>query len=158
MADDGTTVNLDKAWLENFLNHDILNFRDALKKITRDGLSTTGEVIPSLENLSARGKVTDDWPIEATRPLMIGYMADNETVNGAALVEAVTNLIKELVPILDNQVQLFEDIEDNLRTSIEELFEAQGENLTRIDGDKLLDIFEDVDDTLGEAGSGGEDD
>ncbi|MFE6281204.1 type VII secretion system-associated protein [Streptomyces sp. NPDC057877] len=153
---DAPTVNLDKAWLENFLNNDILNFRNELKKIVNDGVGPSGEIVPALANLLPEGQIPEGSLPGAVRPLTIGSMAADTRTNGKALVEAVTELIGAIDLILENQKILFEDIDDNLRTSIDKLFKTQGDNLARIDGDKLLDIFEDVDESLG--GSGDPDD
>lgn len=153
---ESTTVNLDKAWLENFLNHDILNFRNELTKIVQDGIAPSGEIVPALANLVPEGPIPEGWPTGAARPLAIGAMATDDRTNGKALVAAIIELIKAIDVILTNQKTLFDDIDDNLRTSIDKLFKTQGDNLTKIDGDKLLDIFDDVDDDLG--GSSGEDD
>ncbi|MDH2393678.1 type VII secretion system-associated protein [Streptomyces sp. HNM0663] len=146
---DSTTVNLDKAWLENFLNHDILNFRNELKKILQDGIAPSGQIVPAVASLLKNGRNPDDKLPGAELPLTIGGMVGDERTNGKALVEAVVELIEAIDLILENQKTLFEDIDDNLRTSIDKLFKTQGENLVNIEGDKLLDIFEDVDDSLG---------
>lgn len=146
---DTPTVNLDKAWLENFLNHDILNFRNELTKILNDGIGPSGEIVPALANLLPEGQIPEGSLAGAVRPLTIGSMANDDRTNGKALVAAVTELIKAIDLIIEHQKTLFEDIDDNLRTSIDKLFKTQGDNLAKIDGDKLLDIFEDVDDSLG---------
>lgn len=150
------TVNLDKAWLENFLNHDILNFRNELKKILTDGVLENGDLVPALANLLPEGEIPEGWLSGAARPLAIGSLANDDRTNGKVLVAAVTDLIKAIDLILEHQKTLFDDIDDNLRTSIDKLFKTQGDNLTKIDGDKLLDVFDDVDEDLG--GNDSEDD
>ncbi|WP_320774400.1 type VII secretion system-associated protein [Streptomyces sp. CRN 30] len=158
---DSTTVNLDKAWLENFLNHDILNFRNELKKILDDGVDASGEVVPALANLMPGGAAPEEWltgSVENQIPLIIGGLSSDGRTNGKTLVEAIRELMEAIDTILEHQKVLFEDIEDNLATSIDKLFKTQGDNLAKIDGDKLLDIFEDVDDSLGGSGSSDEED
>ncbi|MEU8522904.1 type VII secretion system-associated protein [Streptomyces sp. NPDC048577] len=145
---DGTTVNLDKAWLEKFLKEDIFNFREELRKILLDG-EYDKKSAPSLPNLLPGGDIPDGTPSEAALPLTIGGMVKDARTNGEALVGSITEVIGAIDVILKNQAILFEDIEDNLGASIEELFKTQGDNLAKIDGQKLLDVFEDVDDSLG---------
>ncbi|MFJ6726401.1 MULTISPECIES: type VII secretion system-associated protein [unclassified Streptomyces] len=152
---DGTTVNLDKAWLEKFLKEDVLNFREELRKILLDG-EYDGRSAPSLANLLPGGEIPEGTPSEAALPLTIGAMVKDARTNGESLVESITKVIGAIDVILKNQTILFEDIEDNLGTSIEKLFKTQGDNLAAIDGQKLLDVFEDVDDSLG--GGNDEDD
>jgi len=65
-----------------------------------------------------------------------------------------------LTGILKQQGELFDEIEENLQSSIEELFGAQSGNLEKIDGKKFVDFFEDVDDILSQGsgtGNGNED-
>ncbi|MFD5426428.1 type VII secretion system-associated protein [Streptomyces sp. NPDC127084] len=142
---DNPTANLDKAWLEKFLKEDIFNFRDELRKILLDGKDGT----PALANLLPGGHIPKGTPAEAVLPLTIGAMAGDARTNGEGLVESITKVIGAIDVIIKNQSTLFEDIEDNLGTSIEKLFKTQGDNLAKIDGQKLLDVFEDVDDSLG---------
>lgn len=142
-------VNLDKAWLENFLNHDIAEFIAEIKKIMGDGAGPDGAVVPALDALLPTG-AHGDWALPgAELPLTIGGMAKDSVTNGQHIKDAVVELIGAVTTILEDQKLLFDDIDDNLRTSIETLFKTQGDNLAKIDGDKFLDIFSDVDESLG---------
>ncbi|MER5872395.1 type VII secretion system-associated protein [Streptomyces sp. NPDC002044] len=142
-------VNLDKTWLENFLNHDIAEFIAEIKKIMGDGTGSDNTVIPALEALLPTGS-HGDWALPGAQlPITIGGMAKDSATNGQHITQAVVELIGAVTTILDNQKLLFDDIDDNLRTSIETLFKAQGDNLAKIEGDKFLDIFSDVDESLG---------
>ncbi|GGZ70682.1 type VII secretion system-associated protein [Streptomyces subrutilus] len=142
-------VNLDKAWLEKFLNEDVKEFMAAIKKIMGDGVGADGVVIPSLDSLLSTGD-HGDWVLPgAELPLTIGGMTKDGATNGQHLKQAVEEIIGAVTTILEDQKRLFDDIDDNLRTSIESLFTTQGENLGKIDGAKFKDIFSDVDESLG---------
>ncbi|GGZ00863.1 type VII secretion system-associated protein [Streptomyces poonensis] len=152
---DSAPVNLDKAWLENFLNDDVKDFLSALEKIMADG-TVGGEEIPALYNLLPEGQHGPGVLPGAKLPLTIGGMETDTETNGQHLTTAVKELITAIHTILENQKLLFESIEDGLADSIDELFKTQGENLEKIDGEKLVDIFSEVDEYL--SGTGAEDD
>jgi hypothetical protein len=152
---DSVPVNLDKAWLENFADHDIQTFKDEIKKIMGDGTAADGGVVPALSNLLPEGEHGSAVLPGAILPLSIGGMVKDADTNGQHLNTAVVKLITDITAIFDEQKILFDSIDENLRTSIEKLFKAQDDNLEKIDGQKLLDIFSDVDDILG-GGSGKE--
>ncbi|MER5778833.1 type VII secretion system-associated protein [Streptomyces sp. NPDC002039] len=146
---ENTPVNLDKAWLENFLNNDIANFIAEIKKIMGDGVGPGGVVVPALDALLSKG-AHGDWALPgAELPLTIGGMTKDGATNGQHIKEAVEELIGSVTTVLEDQKLLFDDIDDNLRTSIDTLLKTQGDNLAKIDGDKFLDIFSDVDGSLG---------
>ncbi|WP_405389894.1 type VII secretion system-associated protein [Streptomyces sp. NBC_01102] len=153
---EGGPVNLDKAWLQNFLDRDIGGFSEEIRKIQGDGLSADGGFVPALANLLPEGDLPDGTLAGAVLPLTIGGMTKDTVTNGQHLNKAVVAMITEVTGILDDQKILFESIEDSLETTIEKLFKTQGENLEKIEGQKFLDIFSDVDDVIG--GSGGGDD
>jgi len=147
---EGAPVNLNKAWLETF-RQDVQGFLEEIRKVQGDGVSA-----PALANLLPAGEHPKGTLPGATLPLTIGGMiADGET-NGQYLSEAVVEMITSVTTIFDEQEILFESIVESLQTSIDTLFTTQGENLEKIDGQKLLDIFSDVDDVL--AGGSGEGD
>ncbi|MEU6483638.1 type VII secretion system-associated protein [Streptomyces sp. NPDC046887] len=147
---ENSPVNLDKAWLQNFLDVDVAGFIAELDKITKDGVGPTGEDVPALANIGEGGARPDFVKPGAELPLTIGIMKDNDKeVSGKNLQDSVKKMITNIKTILEEQKTLFGDIDDNLRTSIEKLFKTQGDNLAKIEGDKFLDIFEDVDETLG---------
>jgi hypothetical protein len=147
----GAPVNLDKAWLEKFLSQDIKGFSEEIRKIQGDGTDA-----PALANLLPEGERPAGTLAGASVPLTIGGMLKDTLTNGQRLNQAVVDMITEIVTILEEQKTLFSSIEDGLESTIEELFKTQGDNLEKIDGQKLLDIFSDVDDVLG--GGSGEDD
>ncbi|WP_299531695.1 type VII secretion system-associated protein [uncultured Streptomyces sp.] len=148
-------VNLDKAWLQSFLDTDVKHFLAEIKKIMADG-TVGGEVVPALFNLLPAGEHGSGVLPGAALPLTIGGMLKDAETNGSHLDTALTELITAVHTIFKDQKLLFESIEDGLEDTLEQLFKTQGENLEKIDGEKLLDIFSDVDDNLG--GGNGEDD
>ncbi|MDX3850297.1 type VII secretion system-associated protein [Streptomyces sp. AK02-01A] len=154
---DSAPVNLDKAWLENFLNQDIETFKEEIRKILGDGTLSDGGVVPALSNLLPEGDLGEDALPGGALPLTIGGMVKDGATNGQHLSTAVVKMITDVTAILDDQKILFDSIDENLQTTLEKLFKAQGENLEKIDGQKFLDIFSDVDDILG-GNSGGDDD
>ncbi|MEU3185083.1 type VII secretion system-associated protein [Streptomyces sp. NPDC006923] len=153
---DSAPVNLDKAWLENFLNQDIETFKEEIRKILGDGTLSDGAVVPALSNLLPEGDLGEDALPGAALPLTIGGMVKDASTNGQHLSTAVVKMITDVTAILDDQKILFDSIDENLQTTLEKLFKTQGENLEKIDGEKFLDIFSDVDEILG--GNGDEDD
>lgn len=160
---------MDKAWIKKFLDVDIADFQSELKKILTDQVPadliatilsafTTGsldDVIPTVSTLQEDGEKPDYVLSGSTWPLVIGNMAGSATVHGKAVTGGVTAMAATLTGILEDQQTLFDDIEDNLRDAMDTLFKAQGDSLDKVDGEKLLDAFEDVDDDL--TGGEGED-
>ncbi|MFF2525168.1 type VII secretion system-associated protein [Streptomyces liangshanensis] len=145
-------VNLDKAWLENFLTHDVRPFAEQIRKIMADDPDTD---VPALANLLSEGEHGPAVLPGALLPLTLGGMQKDADTNGSHLDTAVTKMINDIKTIFEEQKTLFESIDENLATSIEKLFATQSESLDKIDGEKLLDIFGDIDEALG---GGGEDD
>ncbi|KAK1183471.1 type VII secretion system-associated protein [Streptomyces sp. NBS 14/10] len=145
-------IQLDKKWMEHFINHDVLGFQDELKKILQD----RGE-IPAVSSLKKDNP--HQWegahvPPGTQLPLTIGFMAHDEESNGDNLRGVVSELIDQIVEMIGQQQVLFDDIEDNLRETVHKLLKTQGASLGKIDGEKILDPLEDVDDDLASARSG----
>ncbi|MFE6777593.1 type VII secretion system-associated protein [Streptomyces sp. NPDC057702] len=147
---DKPPVNLDKTWLTNFQTQDVQKFLGEIKKIQGDG-----EYAPALANLIKGGTRSKDVPAGILLPLSIGGMAGEGTgTNGDLLQSGVTEMIKVIVKIFADQKLLFEAIDAGITDTLEDLLKTQGENLEKIEAEKFLDIFEDVDDLLGDGGSG----
>lgn len=147
---DKPPVNLDRAWLERFLD-DVRDFQEEIRKITADGPNA-----PALYNLLPEGEHGEGVLPGAVLPLTIGGMAGDGITNGKHLSGSVVELIKAVNVVLENQKVLFDSIEEGLETTLDELFKAQGDNLEKIDGEMFLDVFSDVDEVL--SGGRGEDD
>ncbi|MGP3985816.1 type VII secretion system-associated protein [Streptomyces sp. 3N207] len=162
-------LTLDKAWIEKFLNVDIEEFQAELKKIRTEsgpyspislvlaiaGMPMPDWMVPTMAMLAGGAAPPDSVAKDAPWPLMIGPMAgEGDTVGGAEMSKRVSNMATELHGFLSDQVTLFRDIEENLRDSIDSLFSAEGDSLEKIDGQKLIDALEDVEDDLAAENSG----
>ncbi|NED87191.1 type VII secretion system-associated protein [Streptomyces sp. SID11233] len=165
---DKPPVNLNKAWLQGFLDNDVKPFLAAVKKIKEDGDAPDGTPVPGIPNLQGGddgSKKAQGFYDGQKVPLAIGVMAGDKDgrTNGGYLVKSLNAMVDQIDEILKFQIELFEEIEDNLEDTIEEMFKAQGDNLEKIDGKKFVDFFEGVDDILSEGtgdsdGGGGDDD
>ncbi|MBK3546008.1 type VII secretion system-associated protein [Streptomyces sp. MBT60] len=80
---------------------------------------------------------------------------ENGRTNGGYLVKCLNGLVDQLDDILKLQIELFEQIEEDLEDTIEELFKTQDGNLEKIDGKDMIDFFEGVDEVLSESAGGG---
>ncbi|MGS2589441.1 type VII secretion system-associated protein [Streptomyces hebeiensis] len=154
MAENGPTLNLNKAWLQDFLTNDVGEFLTKVKKMREDD----GEIpaIPNLQGGEDGANKAIGFRDGQKTPLAIGTMAlDKEgRTNGGYLIKSLNALVDQVDEILKLQVELFEEIEDNLEDTIEEIFTTQEDNLGKIDGKKIVNFFEGVDDVLSESGGG----
>ncbi|MFD5037094.1 type VII secretion system-associated protein [Streptomyces sp. NPDC058378] len=162
MADNPPAVNLNKAWLQNFLDNDVIPFLAAVKKIREDGDSPDKVLVPAIPNLQGGEDGANKAPgfFDGQKvPLAIGTMAGDKDgrTNGGYLIKCLNEMVDQIDEILKLQVELFEEIEDNLEDTIEEMFKTQDDNLEKIDGKKLVDFFEGVDEVLSESSGGSND-
>ncbi|WP_069169328.1 type VII secretion system-associated protein [Streptomyces griseus] len=162
MADNSPAVNLNKAWLQNFLDNDVVPFLAAVKKIREDGDSPEGVLVPAIPNLQGGEDGANKAPgfFDGQKvPLAIGTMAGDKDgrTNGGYLIKCLNEMVDQIDELLKLQVELFEEIEDNLEDTIEEMFKTQDDNLEKIDGKKLVDFFEGVDEVLSESSGGSND-
>ncbi|MBU6534598.1 type VII secretion system-associated protein [Streptomyces sp. NPDC057245] len=149
----GDPLVLDKEWLKNFLDGEISEFQKGIKKISSDAdgdysdrlydglvseISGGGRPIPSVRNLLA---CPPDVNPAATWPLTMGTMEEGI---GSTLQGQVKSLAESLKSFLDDQRILFDDIEDNLREVMQELLKTEGASLEKIDGQKFMNLIEDV--------------
>ncbi|MFJ5225928.1 type VII secretion system-associated protein [Streptomyces sp. NPDC088400] len=160
MAENTTTVNLNKAWMQSFLTDDVGPFREAIRLIREDGTAPGDDLaVPAVGNLLAdNGAKTASGFYDGQKiPIAIGTMAADEggRVNGGYLVKSLNTILEQLDGILKQQSELFEEIEANLEDSMDKMFKTQDESLDKIDGKKFVDFFEDVDDVLSEGSGGG---
>ena len=147
---------MDKAGLELFLSNRVLPFKDEIRKIGQDD----PDFGPTMATLLGDGDIEpgDEFDSYGTgKPLAIGFMAlpDNLGGKGKDLNQGIVKAAASLVKIYKEQTQLFADIEENLRETIDTLLSAQDANLTNVDGKKFLNIFEDTADDLGGNQGGG---
>ncbi|WP_345618604.1 type VII secretion system-associated protein [Streptomyces ziwulingensis] len=140
---------LDSEFLKQFINNQITGFQETLEKIAKNDAST-GPAIKSI----AENKKTNTT-LDTTRPLILGGMAgEKSAAGGDALNSMIQKSAAEIDRVIDEQTVLFEDIEEALWATIEQLNKNQGQNLQDIIADEFMEIFEDVDSDL--SGSEGE--
>lgn len=156
---DKPPVNLNKAWLQSFLDDDVVPFLAAVKKMRQDGKAPDGTLVPGMPNLQSGDDGADKAPgfhDGQKVPLAIGVMAGDKDgrTNGGYLIKSLDKMVDQIDTILKLQVDLFEEIEDNLQDTIDEMFKTQDDNLEKIDGKKFVNFFDGVDDVLSEAGGG----
>ncbi|MFE1246555.1 type VII secretion system-associated protein [Streptomyces sp. NPDC058735] len=160
MADNPPAVNLNKAWLQDFLDEKVTPFLDEIKKMRENGKSPKGDLVPGIPNLqgdAGDGAETAPGFYDGQKvPLAIGMMATEETprTNGNYVITSLNGLVDQLDEILRLQVALFEEIEENLKDTIAEMFKTQDDNLEKIDGKKFIDFFEGADEVLSESSGG----
>lgn len=154
MAENTPTVNLNKAWLQKFIDNDVIPFKDEIRKIGLEGNSPVdGVLVPALADLVAAGGKTAAGFLDAqVKPIAIGSMAAEKggRTNGGNVAGKLDELIKQVTEILTQQGELFGEIEDDLKQTIAKMFKTQDESLDKIDGKKFVDFFEDVDGILSE--------
>ncbi|MFK0120064.1 type VII secretion system-associated protein [Streptomyces sp. NPDC090994] len=144
-------THLDSTALRNFKNNDVADFINDLLNIRKDNAG-----VRSLKNLVA--ETGTDSAAGAAKILRIGLMGGGDTedpTGGGALVQKLKEQATSLDSIFTSQKTLFDDIDDALDETITTLLKTQGESLTSIDGEKLLDIFDTVDDDM--SGTGNDD-
>ncbi|MDW6059179.1 type VII secretion system-associated protein [Streptomyces sp. FXJ1.4098] len=153
-------LSMDKAGLEAFRDNRLVPFQDELRKIASDD-PTLG---PTMGTLLGDTDYTTPEQFDSyglSKPLRLGLMLKQENLHGKgdALNKAIAKTATDLTTIYEEQTELFKDIADNLKTSLETLFSTQAGSLVDIDGQEFLDIFEDVDsDMSGKKGGGGDGD
>jgi hypothetical protein len=144
--------HLDKNAIQAFLDGDVGTFINDLKLIQQDDPND----VQALKSIAA-GFTTPETEgmVSADKPLAIGDMATDQQslMDGKNVTTAVINAIGAIVTILEGQSTLFGDIHDNLETTITELMDTQGSNLSSIDGADFLNDLSDVDSDLGSGGS-----
>ncbi|MEW2396090.1 type VII secretion system-associated protein [Streptomyces sp. NPDC046862] len=155
---DTTKLALDKAGLESFRDDRVRPFREEIGKMLVDD-PNFGPAVGTLigkEDI----KFEDFDSYLAGKPLALGWMMRNDEVDGQVgkLNTGLAKMFDELQTIFGEQITLFEDIESNLDATLKSLFATQNTNLTSIDGQKFLDIFEDVDEDMGGGQGAGEGD
>jgi hypothetical protein len=137
---------LDSTFLKNFINNQVDAFRTSLENILKDS-PTAGPAISFIADSISTTTIL------SSKPLVLGPMADeNSVVGGGSLNKVIQQGAGEVERILEDQTILFEDLEQALWDTIDELAKAQGRNLENITADEFMDIFEDVDSDLDNPG------
>ncbi|MGW4034159.1 type VII secretion system-associated protein [Streptomyces sp. NPDC004838] len=153
-------LSLDKAGLESFLRERVEPFRTDLKSISEDN-----EFGLAMAYLSGKLDLSSVQNYGEAHPLRLGMMVNGKYLNnqGVEFNTAVKRTATGLNGIYEDQTKLFQDLEENLRTTIDTLFSTQAGNLVDIDGQDFLDVFEDVESGLSGSqisggGGGGDED
>lgn len=132
---------LDQAGLQNFIDTQILPFRDSLTKIK----TVDNDQGQTMRSLVGNGKIDDTNKdlYGLQKPLTIGQMtkvADTgDPVKGGALANALTSAANSIDKVYEQQVKLFNDLHDNLQKTITKLMQGQTNSLALIDGKAFLD-------------------
>ncbi|MFE0425046.1 type VII secretion system-associated protein [Streptomyces sp. NPDC058953] len=149
-------LSMDKAGLQAFLRDRVEPFQEDLRKIALDDPTFGPSMGKLIGDTDYSGK-HDFATYGSSRPLMIGLMLKEEHLHGKglALNQAIGKSADRLTEIYEEQTGLFKDLATNLESSIETLFGTQANNLTGIDGQDFLDVFEDVESRLNGDQSGG---
>ncbi|WP_326813248.1 type VII secretion system-associated protein (plasmid) [Streptomyces scopuliridis] len=127
---------LDKASIQAFLDQDLSAFIADIKSVI--------EGDPSMRDM-ADGVTTPDnvTGIGKGKPLMMGLIDDDDLVSGASFTDALASNMQTVVATLEGQQSTFDEIEDGLRQTLEELFKTQGDNLGTIEADTFTDVLSD---------------
>ncbi|MCW2860647.1 MAG: hypothetical protein JWP48_2355 [Actinoallomurus sp.] len=132
---------LDQAGLQNFIDTQILPFRDSLTKIK----TVDNDQGQTMRSLVGNGKIDDTNKdlYGLQKPLTIGQMTKvvdgGDPVKGGALANALTDAANSIDKVYEQQVKLFNDLHENLQKTITKLMQGQTNSLTLIDGKAFLD-------------------
>ncbi|MER5936920.1 type VII secretion system-associated protein [Streptomyces sp. NPDC001928] len=146
MADDGSKVVLDKEWMKKFIDGEVADFQKLLERIGKDSEGKGGVMIQSVLNLTVVRP--PGFAAEETWPLKMGAM---EKGIGQPLKSQIDAAAEALEFFISSQQKLFDDIEDNMRETLRTLLDTEGASLNKIEGAQLLDVFEDVNDSIAES-------
>ncbi|MFE4453472.1 type VII secretion system-associated protein [Streptomyces sp. NPDC056796] len=149
----GNLTHLDGKSLQTFIETDLKDFVTQTQNIRNDKPDTSdgrpaGRALKSLID----GSTTPET-LQQNQFLALGPMVANDLTHGKGLIEATTRSAKSIDGILEAQQRLFRDIERDFRQTLKVMGATQSDNMTEINAQKMLDIFEDVDNDLGPSGS-----
>jgi hypothetical protein len=132
-----STLKLDKAGLQDFVDHQIAPFQTSLDKIA----NTDTEEGVSINSLTGEGVTSDtEKPIfSAQHPLSIGLLAADSASGGDKLVKAINGVAESIASVYTLQTKLFRDLHTNLNNTITKLMDGQHDTLVKIDGKIFLD-------------------
>ncbi|MFF0478486.1 type VII secretion system-associated protein [Streptomyces sp. NPDC004284] len=147
----GNLSHLDGQSLQTFVDHDIKDFLTKTEEIRRD--KDSGDATYPIRALRSLvdGETTPET-IGQNQVLALGPMAGDDTTHGKSLIEAVKGAAKSIDEILERQQRLFRDIDRDFRQTLKLMGSAQSDNLTEINAEKMLELFEDVDNDMGPSG------
>ncbi|MFJ7078534.1 type VII secretion system-associated protein [Streptomyces sp. NPDC098781] len=151
----GEPLKLDKEGLQRFIEDEVRPFITELKEMTEPTLYG-----PSLAQVIGREEMDrkELWGLAV--PLAIGNMAGGDgkfpDVKGRELSDKVIAAAESVIDVIDSHIKLFTEMEEGLLTTVKTLFKEQENSLEKMPGDKIMEVFEDVDYylTKGDPGSG----
>lgn len=147
----GNLSHLDGKSLQTFVDHDIKDFLTKTEEIRRDKDAGGGNhPVRSLKSL-IDGESTPET-IGQNQFLALGPMVGDDLSHGKGLIAAVTASAKSIDEILERQQRIFNDIDRDFRQTLKLMGSTQSDNITEIDGEKLLELFEDVDNDMSPTG------
>ncbi|MEV5750304.1 type VII secretion system-associated protein [Actinoallomurus sp. NPDC052308] len=136
---DKTKLALDKTSLQNFVNHDIANFKDSIDKVAH---KTDTNNTPPIDVLLGKGQTAPGEEFyQSHAPLAIGALGKDSGTGGKAIVDAITTSAQSISDIYKKQLKLFTDLDKYLNTTITKLMDGQHDSLTKIDGKIFLDTL-----------------
>ena len=140
-------THLDGPALQRFVDNDLADFLTALKAIRRDSTADTGG-IRALRSI-VDGATTPD-SLQQNQALAIGSMGADDFLHGKSLLTAATGAAKSVDAVLAQHVNLFGDIERDMKQTIRTMLNAQGSSLHSIGAEQMLDVFSDADEGMSE--------
>jgi len=144
----GDLSHLDGKSLQSFIDNDIRDFMTKTEEIRKDKDSGDAKYpIRALKSL-VDGQTTPET-IGQNQFLALGPMVTDDLTHGKSLVEALRTAAASIDEILERQQRIFRDIDRDFRQTLKLMGSTQGDNLTEIEAEKLLELLEDVDNDMG---------
>ncbi|MGW0855109.1 type VII secretion system-associated protein [Streptomyces sp. NPDC002690] len=141
----GNLTQLDGKSLQTFIDTELKDFVTQTENIRRDKTDSSDGRPPGRALKSLIDGATTPETLQQNQFLALGPMAGDQLTHGKSLIEATTKSATSIDGILDAQQRLFKDIDRDFRETLKIMGNTLGDNLTEINAQKLLDIFEDVD-------------
>ncbi|WP_399895603.1 type VII secretion system-associated protein [Streptomyces sp. BBFR51] len=141
----GQLTQLDGKSLQTFIDTQLKDFVTQTEEIRRDGTDPVthrpARAVKSLVNGEATAETLRQNQFLALGPML----GDEALTHGKTLLDAITESAKSVDAILENQERLFRDIDRGFRETIKIIGSTQSDNISEINAEKFLDIFDDVD-------------
>lgn len=147
-------LSMDKAGLQDFVDHQIVPFQDSLDTIsTKD---TDNGV--TMDRLLGKGVIPNDEKgiFKAQHPLSLGYGNDSAKIGGDAFGGKIKDVAGSVSDVYTKQIKLFKDLHTNLNNTIKKLMDGQHDTLVKIDGKIFLDSLGTIPGDFQGTGSGSE--
>ncbi|MGV9914640.1 type VII secretion system-associated protein [Streptomyces tendae] len=138
--------HLDGPSLQTFIDTELKDFMTKTQEIRKD--AAAGRALRAL----VAGETTPET-IGQNQILALGPMVNDDLTHGKSLVEATRKAAESIDKILEHQERLLKDIDRDFRLTLKHMQETQSNNLSGITGDKMLELLEDVDNSMGPTNS-----